>query len=73
MPAKKRKQAGVSTGELAAALACSVDQIYRFRELGVFKRGRKLHYWAVNPLATRPTYRWNKELCIKALEELENK
>lgn len=68
---KKRKQAGVSTADLAAALACSIDQIYRFKELGIFKRGRKLHYWSVNPIACRPTYRWNKELCIQTLEDLE--
>lgn len=67
----KRKPRGISTTELADLLGISIDTLYRLKEQGIFKRGPKCHYWKVNPIAARPTYRWNKELCLKTWDELE--
>lgn len=68
MPKTRR---GVSTTQLAEELSCSVDMVYKLMKDGVFKPGRKGHYWTINPNAARPTYRWQLDRCLATLEELE--
>ncbi len=71
MPRKRKQIPGVSTTALAEALGISIDTLYRLREQGIFQQGRHLHYWATNPIASRPTYRWNQAKCLKTWEELQ--
>lgn len=72
MPRKRKQIPGISTTALAEALGISIDTLYRLREQGIFQQGRGKHYWATNPIASRPTYRWNKEKCLRTWEALQN-
>lgn len=69
--AKKFKQSGVSTQQMAASLGCSVKTLLKLREGKMFSQGRSKHYWIVNPHAARVTYRWNQEKCLSLLDQLE--
>lgn len=61
----KLKPKGISTLELASELGCSVNQLYKLRDQGLFVQGK--HWWIINPHAARPTYRWNLKRCLKAI------
>lgn len=69
---KRRTGGGISTAALAQELGISIDTLYRLKSQGIFQPGRRRHYWTANPIAARPTYRWNLAQCLKTWEELES-
>jgi hypothetical protein len=50
----------------AESLGFSIDHLRRLRESKVLKKGE--HWRAINPLALRPSYRYNIETIQKTLD-----
>jgi len=49
----------ISTADMAHRLGCSRDTLRRRRTSGELKKGS--HWYCLNPLAARPTYRWHEK------------
>lgn len=55
----------VSTKDMAQALGCCIDMLYRHIQNGILEP--KKHFYIVNPNAHRKTYRWNPENVKRSL------
>lgn len=59
----------LTTSELCNLWGCSRDHLQTLRKQRILKP--KLHYKNISPYAARPTYRYHRGRCEKALEVAE--
>lgn len=59
MTRRRNPKDWLSTTAMAEALGCSIDHLYRLRDIGELKKGT--HWYCLNNKAARPTYRWHKK------------
>lgn len=59
MTPRRNPKDWLSTSAMAEVLGCSIDHLYRLRDIGELKKGT--HWYCLNQQAARPTYRWHKK------------
>jgi hypothetical protein len=57
----------IAAKDAAAVLGVSIDHLRRLRQAKILKKGK--HWRAINPIALRPSYRYN----VKAIQQLLDK
>lgn len=65
MPKRRNPKDWIATSDMADALGCSRDHLYRLRDIGELKKGT--HWYCLNELAARPTYRWHRKRVEQAM------
>lgn len=65
MPRRHNPKDWLPTSAMAEVLSCSIDHLYRLRDIGELKKGT--HWYCLNQQAARPTYRWHRKRVEQAL------
>lgn len=59
MNRKRSPKDWLPTSAMAEVLGCSIDHLYRLRDMGELKKGT--HWYCLNQQAARHTYRWHRK------------